>query len=435
MILNGHVMKVLHKIPDNSIDCIVTSPPYWGLREYEGEPQIWGGNPKCDHWFTNPSPFCHNDEVVCDAWKGDLGREPTPQLFVKHLIDIFEALKPKLTEHGTLWVNLGDTYAGGGNWDGIPDDWDSLSTASKQPRFESISKKVEGIQDKSLIGIPQRFLIGMIDKGWLARNNIIWHKTNPMPESAKDRFTRDFENVFFFAKNADHYFEQQFEPTSIESIKRGRRGRSKNDKYTGSEYEQVGLQKERNHKGYEAIEAELNNSLGRNMRTTWTITNRGYKGAHFAVFPEELVRVPILAGSPEIVCDLCGIPRKINYLSEVIHADIPSEKSDIKQGLGKTGNIKNPYKSLHENAGRLQMNYKHKEITDCKCDDHYKRKGKILDPFFGSGTVGVMSENFGRDFVGIELNHSYVLIASKRIIANRQRLAKLEKATYQRNRL
>ena len=254
------VLDGIDELEDNSLNCIVTSPPYWGLRDYgeDTNTYIWDSEPSCEHiWGQNQPPlrsswgdesslsekqasnrgslqnvsametsmgnFCQK----CPAWRGQLGLEPTFHLFIDHLIQIFDKLRAKLRKDGTLWVNLGDTYAGGGGWGGIPQDWDSISTKSKQPRFDPIAKKVNNIKAKSQIGIPERFKIAMIDNGWICRNTIIWHKPAVMPSSAKDRYTNDYEYFFFFSKNKKYYFKQQLEPVTQSTLERDKYQRRK----------------------------------------------------------------------------------------------------------------------------------------------------------------------------------------------------------------
>lgn len=240
----GNTLKVLKEFRKDSIDCCVTSPPYWNLRDFNVEGEVWDDKQECEHEFRlehikqNPSMsgivsgktkvgqgyrnfkrgFCKK----CNAWKGQLGLEPDGDLFVKHLCDIFDEVKRVLKNEGTCWVNLGDTY-----------------------------KKSE----KSLCIVPQRFAMEMINRGWLLRNIIIWHKPNAMPCAAKDRFTVDFEYIFFFTKSKRYYFEQQKE-TSKEKIPR-------------------------------------------NKRCVWSICSKGIEGDHCAVYPEKLIETPLKAGCPE----------------------------------------------------------------------------------------------------------------------------------------
>jgi len=233
-VLIGNCAEILKTLPSESVDCVVTSPPYWGLRDYKTEPVEWP-----------------------DGWVGQLGLEPTPQLYIQHLVGIFDEIKRVLKKTGTCWVNLGDTYGG------------TTKTA------------------KSLAQIPSRFAIAMTDSGWILRNEIIWHKPNCLPSSVKDRFTVDFEKLFFFVKSKRYYFEQQLE-VATEPIGRAVKLGAKTlggDAVLGSPANRP------DRKPF------INNGR-RNKRTVWSITTRPYKGAHFAVFPPELVETPIKAGCP-----------------------------------------------------------------------------------------------------------------------------------------
>jgi site-specific DNA-methyltransferase (cytosine-N4-specific) len=284
-VLIGNCAEVLKTLPSESVDCVVTSPPYWGLRDYKTEPLIWDAVEGCEHeWGEEVRKVSinhgqcgstltggHNSwncsgEVrtgfcaKCGAWRGQLGLEPTPQLYIQHLVGIFDEVKRVLKDTGTCWVNLGDTYGG--------------TTKT----------------DKSLAQIPSRFAIAMTDSGWILRNEIIWWKRNCMPSSVKDRFTVDFEKLFFFTKSKKYYFEQQLEPVAECSIRRAEYGwncdRANNgvDGPQGIHVEKMGTRFVR--------------PSGRNKRCVWDITTRPYKGAHFAVFPPELVETPIKAGCP-----------------------------------------------------------------------------------------------------------------------------------------
>jgi site-specific DNA-methyltransferase (cytosine-N4-specific) len=281
-VLVGHALDVLRSMPSESVDCCVTSPPYWGLRDYKTKPIIWDAVEGCEHeWGEYERPgqsggtvsekvhthgtdnfqafgpssqaFCFK----CGAWRGQLGLEPTPQLYIQHLVSIFDEVKRVLKKTGTCWVNIGDTYGG-------------------TTQFA-----------KSLVQIPSRFAIAMTDAGWILRNEIVWHKPNCMPSSVKDRFTVDFEKLFFFVKSKRYYFEQQFEPMSEASVSRYKY------KFGGTKNEAI---KETDNPTY--VVGMRSPTDGRNKRTVWTITTKAYKGAHFAVFPPELVETPIKAGCP-----------------------------------------------------------------------------------------------------------------------------------------
>ena len=215
-------------IPDQSINCVLTSPPYYGLRDY-GE-------------------------------KGQLGLEDTSEEFITNLCNGFEEIKRALRDDGTCWVNIGDTYN----------------------------------KEKSLYGTPFSFALEMVKRGWLLRNTIIWHKESVMPVSVKDRFTCDFEYMFFFTKSKEYWFEQQFEPLQEISLKR--------QKYTFR-----GGRKNRDHANSGSNTGKDDqwvNEKGRNMRTTWTINPArqgifsNFETSHFATFPKKLCMTPIKAGCP-----------------------------------------------------------------------------------------------------------------------------------------
>lgn len=260
-IVRGDALKILKTIPGESIDCIVTSPPYWALRDYGVMRQI--------------------------------GLESTIEEYLDKLLPIFDELKRVLKSTGTCWINLGDTYADktkGGHRNKLQGNmYDSLT---KRVTFAKL-KTETSIPVKSLCLIPSRFAIEMIKRGWILRNEIIWHKPNAMPQSAKDRFSVDFEKLFFFVKSHHYYFKQQFEPLkSPERLKRRL------------------LDPSQTHKQFDNYWTTANPKIpeirrlrmlarGRNKRCVWTIGTTNFAGNHFAVFPSRLVETPILAGCPE----------------------------------------------------------------------------------------------------------------------------------------
>ncbi|MEI8388271.1 MAG: site-specific DNA-methyltransferase [bacterium] len=269
-VMMGDSLNVLRKIPDSYVDCVVTSPPYWGLRDYSTNPVLWN-----------------------DGWAGELGQEPDFNQYVSHLCDIFDEAKRVLKDTGTCWVNLGDTYGGSGM--GITSTGHCKGKNSILPDDLSyLPKKApqKGIYDKSLLMIPFRFAIEMVNRGWILRNVIIWQKPNCMPQSVKDRFTVDFEYLFFFSKNKKYYFEQQLEPFKESTIKRCKSGCNENK---GANYQ--GLNK----KNYEKIQEKiLTGKLeGRNMRSVWDIPTTNFSGTHFATYPPKLIEIPIKSGCPE----------------------------------------------------------------------------------------------------------------------------------------
>lgn len=251
-IINGNSLDVLKTFPDNSIDCCITSPPYWGLRDYGHEEQ--------------------------------LGSEKHFKDFVNNLCNVFDEVKRVLKPTGTCFVNLGDTYGtqSGGMAGGYtePKYGHTETRIVKQPNIN---------MHKSLCMVPERFAIEMVDRGWTIRNQIIWHKPNQMPSSAKDRFTVDFEKIFFFVKEpTGYYFEQQLEKSiwaetdARSKVKGGvlSKGKTASGNYATSKvaFREDGM---------------------RNVRTVWTVNTEPSSEAHFATYPQRLVERMIKAGCPE----------------------------------------------------------------------------------------------------------------------------------------
>lgn len=296
------------------------------LRNYNTEHQIWGGVDNCPHEFTDCKKIVksdgtngqenHNSNIryestsafckKCNAWKGELGLEPTFQLYIDHLISVFEECKRVLKDEGTIWVNLGDSYSGSGNGSG-----DTTTTNRNKPEiYKEIYKNqktgVQSLQSKCLLNIPSRFAIAMTDElGLILRNNIIWHKNNCMPSSATDRFTVDFENIMFFTKKKKYYFEQQFEKSIDPESYSGRRARTLP--------RQFHTDKKHFAKAGSYDENGIDRGAGktypnRNMRTVWNVNTSGSKDKHYAMYPEKLLVRMIEAGCPKggIVLDPFG---------------------------------------------------------------------------------------------------------------------------------
>lgn len=238
-IYQADALSFLCSLPDNSIDMLITSPPYWNLRDYGVD--------------------------------GQLGLEPTFEKYINKLCAIFDEAKRVLKPSGSCWVNLGDTYSG--NKKGKTDQkvCDYLKDTSK-----GINKKAV-ITAKCLCQIPSRFAVEMCNRGWVLRNEIIWHKPNAMPCSVKDRFTVDFEKLFFFTKSGKYHFKPQYEPWKEVSIKRAK-GSIRSEKaanYAGFSFERQRA----------AWDKFLQSGRGRNKRCVWTIPTGSFRKAHFATFP------------------------------------------------------------------------------------------------------------------------------------------------------
>ena len=208
VIYNRDALSGLKLLPDESVDCIVTSPPYWQMRDYGIGSIVWP-----------------------DGWSGQLGLEPTREEFIAHLCMIFDECRRVLKPTGTLWVNLGDSYSKPYKYNRRQDPKWSESSKNNDCLIDiEVDTARHRIPSKSLCNIPNKFADEMILRGWVLRNEIIWYKPACIPSSVRDRFTADFEKVFFFTKSQRYYFEQQFEPYAESTFGRYRRARTLNGK-------------------------------------------------------------------------------------------------------------------------------------------------------------------------------------------------------------
>lgn len=263
-ILCGDALEMLRTLPDNSVHCCITSPPYYALRDYGAE--------------------------------GQIGREDTPAQYVARLTDVFSEVRRVLRPGGTLWLNIADTYAAKGK---PCDSVDPKYPKGRNGQMAEINRKVEGCKAKDMIGIPWMLAFALRDSGWYLRSDIIWMKANPMPESCKDRPSRCYEHVFLLTKSHCYYYDaaaiaEPMAPSSVARYKRGRIGGKYAEEVPGQGNIQ-GLNKARSGGYYEdgAVPTV------RNKRDVWQINPFPYKGGHFAAFPPKLVETCLLAGCPQ----------------------------------------------------------------------------------------------------------------------------------------
>jgi site-specific DNA-methyltransferase (adenine-specific) len=331
----GDAREKLKLLPDEFINCVVTSPAYWLKRFYHAGPD-------------------------------ELGQEPTIQAYIDNLLSVIDEIHRVLMPHGSLWLNVGDTYA----------TQAGTSRGTHYPETGSIRNVSNGdvliksteLPHKSVCLIPYRVALAMQDRGWIIRNAICWWKPNCLPESVQDRFTVDYEPLFFCTKNSNYYFKQQLKPYSEKTVERCKRFVENGEAFDAARHKVDSSRlTQAPTKVLERIAKNLivpgrtthtmhrdranGNSqdvfhpAGANMRSVWRISTAGYRGAHFAVFPEELVERCLAAGCPP--------------------------------------------------------------------------GGTVLDPFLGSGTSGVVAERMGMDFYGIELNPEFAEQARQRIVKAR----------------
>ena len=364
-IINGDCRQVLADLPAESVQTCVTSPPYWGLRDY-GTATWEGGDGDHEHDTTAarggrggsgtnakekayPAEFAV-DVCSCGARRIDsqVGLESTPAAYVAEMVAIFRAVRRVLRKDGTVWLNLGDSYFGAaGGYDAKyePDDDDPHSFGgtknapirTNQRQKRATPPKHETLKTKDLCGIPWRVAFALQADGWWLRQDIIWSKPNPMPESIRDRCTKAHEYIFLLAKSERYHYATTAIAEPFADDRLGNPGG-----YSWGYAASVGATGKRNDAGRMAEGWNTDGvKSGRNRRSVWTVTTRSYKGAHFATFPPKLIEPCILAGCPE--------------------------------------------------------------------------GGTVIDPFNGSGTTGDVCRKLGRKSIGIELNAGYCDLAADRL--------------------
>lgn len=358
-IIHGEALTVLRTLPDASVQCCVTSPPYWGLRDY-GVP-------------------------------GQLGGEATPAEYIARVVAIFAEVRRVLRDDGTCWLNLGDTFI---NAKGLAHGVDPKQGARRFGlRPNDVS--VPGYKRKDLAGIPWRTAFALQDDGWYLRSDIVWSKPNPMPESVTDRPTRSHEFVFLLTKGLRYFYDSA---AISEPVVRGYAGST----FTKGKTAAAGL-------GRISQLPRLDGET-RNARSVWTITPKPYKGAHFAVFPPELPEKCIKAGSSERGgCRKCGAP----WVRQIEKHRTPDRPGRVQGRLGDT------IADAHGPDGRNGKRHRLHVLTtgwapSCACDTSAE-PCLVLDPFAGSGTTLAVARGLGRDYVGVELNREYITLARRRL--------------------
>ena len=416
-------------MPDESVHCVVTSPPYWGLRDY--------------------------------GVHGAYGLEPTLNEYIERMVEVFREVRRVLRKDGQLWLNLGDAYWGSwGNYGGQGGangqrnketerfDRPAYADNGRRPP-QSYSNNV--LKPKDLIGLPWRVAFALQADGWWLRSEIVWHKLNPMPESVRDRPTRAHEYVFLLSKAARYFYD-------ADAIRETNGNGWHGDKFAGRAPER--------HAGENRTVPADQQAMGANKRTVWSIATQPYKGAHFATFPEALVRPCILAGTSERgVCGVTGNPwERVVEVTPEYQAVLDSGKA-WRTNAGKPDGLTNRHNKDHpstlppkhtttgwqptcgtprervvEQTGHVnQREPAHVPgNTLTKTDstgwapttsptdswqptcahDAEPVPSIVLDPFCGSGTTGVVALRHGRSFIGIELNPEYVEMARQRIIGD-----------------
>ncbi len=408
-------------LPDNSVQCIVTSPPYWGLRKYAGEQElIWGGTPKidfaslkpipCEHDWTqrardlhtgtnagekqvsNRGAF-HNDAVTvdgmcarCGAWRGAFGLEPRIEMYVQHTVEILRELWRVLRPDGVLFWNIGDSYYNGDKGGyrkgrlGLRSEIQRSNMAGDIPGAPNRNPQ-PGLKPKDLCLIPSRVAIAAQQDGWWVRSMILWVKPNPMPESCQDRPTDAYEHILMLTKS-EHYFwdaDAVREPAVSGELRATFRG--------GGVYT--------NNQSFDNSRMVPCNDAGlpkpsvteRNLRNVWTFSTQPFAGAHFATFPEELPHRCILAAtSAKGVCISCSAPWERVMRSKIY--------GNWNPGPGSNGPLKVNAQKEDRKGDAFMEDYEPPKTIGwrptCECRGQHGKTAPclVLDPFAGSGTTG-----------------------------------------------
>jgi DNA modification methylase len=408
----GDVLEALAEMPDESVNCCITSPPYWGLRDY-GTGSWEGGDPTCNHkqgrdgsgradGRVDDRGQRNRDGVAaltrrlckCGAVKVDqqIGLEATPELYVERMVGVFREVRRTLRSDGTLWLNIGDSYnAAGRKGHGTRVGHKQQSNRASANGVDANRPTAPDLKPKELVGIPWMLAFALRADGWYLRSDIIWAKSNPMPESVRDRPTKSHEYLFLLAKSPNYFYD-------ADAIRERSITNDPRRPYT-SEGAKV-LDGRAEWRGGERRDGE--DFTGRNKRTVWTIATQPYKAAHFATFPEKLVEPCLLAGCPEWVCATCGKPREriVERRSMVI------ERSGRAEQMGEFGRTQTSG-TMVEPARSEMVGW-----SDCGHDNHVP--GTVLDPFLGSATTAQVARSHRRRAIGIELNPEYAELAVAR---------------------
>lgn len=367
-ILVGDTRDRLKDIPDNSIQCCVTSPPYFGLRSY--------------------LPDGH------DHKHAEIGLEPTLSGYIAALVDVFREVRRVLRDDGVVFLNLGDSYAsqGGihttGSYDG--------TLGRKMSGVDRSNRMTDGLKPKDLMMVPARVAIALQDDGWYLRSHIIWAKKAPMPESVTDRPTSAHESIFLLTKSARYFWDQEAvrEPLAESSVSR----------LSQDVESQIGSLRANGGMKTNGTMKAVQHPNGANLRNVWHLGPESFSGAHFATMPTEIPRRAIKAGTSERgCCAACGAP----WSRVVERTAMEIRRSDWSEGAGNrtaaSGTMVKPPTS--QTLGWQ---------PGCRCDAGVV-PCKVLDPFFGSGTTGLVADELGRDCIGVELNAEYAELARRRI--------------------
>jgi DNA modification methylase len=398
-IIQGDCIAGMRILPDGCIQTCITSPPYFALRDYSGGEE-------------------------------EIGQEDTVEGYVQKMVEVFREVRRILRDDGTVWLNLGDSYMSAKGCSPPPQTL-GKGAADGQPKdFVPPNRKDQkGLKDKDLIGIPWRVAFALQADGWYLRQDIIWNKPNPMPESVTDRCTKSHEYIFLLSKKKHYYFDHEVirEPAALTTHARLLRGVSDTHKNVDGAPGQPPHSMNKPRKNARAFGAKVQEGTKRgdvgntfvdtgkrNKRSVWTITTKPFRGAHFATYPKDLITPCVLAGTSEHgCCSKCGAPWERQVEStRIARNELPPEDPRYRP---------NTYKGAYgEINGKGDAGYNSTKTlgwaASCKCKDAEVVPCTVFDPFTGSGTTAVVALQHGRNYIGTELNPQYIKIAEARIM-------------------
>ena len=421
----GDCVEVLKSLPEKSVHCVVTSPPYHGLRSYGGDP-------------------------------GMIGLEPTFEDHLINLVKVFQEVRRVLRDDGTLWLNYGDAYSGGGRGKGSTLEGTKQDTNEGSKGSVPVGFAATGLQSKNLMMMPSRVALALQADGWILRSEIIWAKPNPMPESVTDRPTSAHEKVYLFAKSQKYFYDAVAVRTRLKDPGDDRKGRAKSSHKSMPTGERNGIRPKqvpagwassenykgqdprykkrkdptykkdkqrghgRRHQGFnekwDQMTKEEQQVGGANLRNVWHISTYNYKEAHFATFPPKLVEPCIKAGTSEMGCCAdCGTPLVRQSIKNLIATENNTNfrQRGTKHVHGGDSAASHRHTTGHKPGLRNQyttIDWK----PSCECEAEIK-PCVVMDPFGGSGTVGEVAAKHGRNSIIIEINDGYTDLAYKRI--------------------
>lgn len=444
----GHVTDVLDQLPEQSVHMCVTSPPYWGLRDYQTGTWL-GGDSECDHVLMESGmsnsntlgPKGHLPQTnaanvgrilqfkslcgKCGAVRDDkqLGSEPSPdcgtkgqaqcgRCFVCSMVAVFRGVRRILRDDGTLWLNLGDTY--GGYSESRSKETASDAVKGKDNNFARLVARnssegtttspgvKSGLKSGNMVGVPWRVALALQEDGWILRQEIIWHKPSPMPESVRNRCTKAHEHVFLFAKRVGYFYDAEAIKTAAEPAERLITGKA------GSSGQAIAAGVKPSGNGVPGSVMRTGNLA--NRRSVWRVSSPGYAGAHFATYPPKLIEPMILAGTSEYGCCAdCGAPwDRMTHEEQLTRERL----NDYVKRTGEEGTGNHCANSV---AGVSVKTIGWKPTCSCygegvtSHDDHAETTQAIVfDPFIGSGTTACVALANGRSSVGIDLSETYL---------------------------